>query len=49
MKDDGFYWTVQLEEQFNNIFKDDKDVGIKEANASQDRAAKHEDIKDWSQ
>lgn len=48
--DDGYYWTVQIEEQFNNIFNDEvENVSIEETNASQDRASKHEASKDWSQ
>lgn len=46
--DDGYYWTVQLEEQFNNIFNEDEhgktriDDSGKAENAVQSKACKLE-------
>lgn len=45
MQDDGYYWSVQMEEQFNDIFKENVNVSTKETNASKDRATEHEAIK----
>ena len=34
MQDDGYYWTVAMQEQFNEIFKEDKNECTQKDNAS---------------